>query len=321
MASKYDGLNIYPFDNEVVEVLFENQLITKMDMNQFATADYDLAENAGMKKKIRRYAGTGDVEEVAMGQGNSNTMGAGFTEVEYEVGTTQGKGQYYDEQLMDDPAVIEKLTQYMSEAMVNDNTKKIVNEFDKTPNKVFGISVGFDAISDAIASFPNEETENEGLFILINRKDSSAWRKALKDDLKYVEAFVRRGYIGSVCGVPIYWNDAMKQGKTVLATKKAVTIFVKKGVEVERERDADHRRNDLYIRKVMLVALTNADKCIELSTGADPRTGYTVLAEAPQNWATNYNDYYTFDVEGEKMVKNAFDAAPEFVAGKFYSKN
>ena len=65
----------------------------------------------------------------------------------------------------------------------------------------------------------------------------------------------------------------MKKGKTVIATRKAVTIFVKKGVEVEPARDADHRKNDLFIRKVMLVALTNANKCIELSTGADPRTG------------------------------------------------
>ena len=174
MASKYDGLNIYPFDHEVVEVLFENQLITKMDMNQFATADYSLAENAGMKKKIRRYAGTGDVEELAMGEGNTNAMGAGFVEEEYEVGVTQGKGSFYDEQLMDDPDAIEKLTQYMAEAMVNDNSKKIVNEFDKTPNKIFGVSVGFDAISDAIAAFPQEDTEDEPLFILINRKDSSA---------------------------------------------------------------------------------------------------------------------------------------------------
>ena len=173
MASKYDGLGIFPFDHEVVEVLFENQLITKMDMAQFAKADYSLAENAGMKKKIRRYSGTGDVEEVAMGVGNSSTMGAGFTEVEYEVGTTQGKGQFYDEQLMDDPAVIEKLTQYMSEAMVNDLSKKIVAEFDKTSHKFYNITVGFDAISDAIAAFPKEDTEDEPLFILINRKDAS----------------------------------------------------------------------------------------------------------------------------------------------------
>lgn len=71
----------------------------------------------------------------------------------------------------------------------------------------------------------------------------------------------------------------------------------------------------------MLVALTNADKCIELTTAADPRTGYTVLSEEPAGWATDYNDYYTFDVAGERMVKNAFAAAPEFVAGKFWSKD
>lgn len=71
----------------------------------------------------------------------------------------------------------------------------------------------------------------------------------------------------------------------------------------------------------MLVALTNADKCIELTTAADPRTGYTVLTEAPVDWATDYNDYYTFDVVEEEMVKNAFSSAPEFVAGKFWSKD
>jgi hypothetical protein len=56
----------------------------------------------------------------------------------------------------------------------------------------------------------------------------------------------------------------MEKGKVVLATRDAVTIFVKKGVEVENERDANTRRNDLYIRKVALVALTNEDKCIVL---------------------------------------------------------
>jgi len=172
--SSYDGLNVYPFDNEVVEIKFENQLNTKMDMMQFATADYSLSENAGMKKKIRKYSGTGSVEELAMGYGNSGTIGAGFVEVEYEVGTTQGKGQYYDEQIMDDPAVIDKLVQHMSELMVNDTNAKVVGEFAKTTHKMFGISVGFDAVSDAIAAFPQEETENQPMFILIARKDSSA---------------------------------------------------------------------------------------------------------------------------------------------------
>mgnify|MGYP003296784126 CR=1 FL=1 len=42
MASKYDTTAVKTFDNEVLEILFENQLITKMDMQQFAHADYSL---------------------------------------------------------------------------------------------------------------------------------------------------------------------------------------------------------------------------------------------------------------------------------------
>ena len=61
----------------------------------------------------------------------------------------------------------------------------------------------------------------------------------------------------------------MEEKKTVIATREAVTIFVKKGVEVENDRDPDKRRNDLYIRKVMLVALTNADKCIVLDEDSE----------------------------------------------------
>lgn len=119
----------------------------------------------------------------------------------------------------------------------------------------------------------------------------------------------------------MYWNDIVPQGKVFLATREAVTAFIKKGVEVERDREPNTRKNDLYIRKVMVIALTNADKCIELTTDADPRTGYTVLTEAPVDWATDYNDYYTFDVVNEEMDKNAFAAAPAFVAGKFWSKD
>lgn len=91
MASKYDTTAVKTFDHEVVEVLFENQLATRMNMEQFAHADYSLTENPGMKKKIRKYSGNGSVEELAMGEGNTEVMGSAFTEVEYEVGTTQGR--------------------------------------------------------------------------------------------------------------------------------------------------------------------------------------------------------------------------------------
>lgn len=316
--SKYDTTAVKTFDNEVVEVLFENQLVTRMNMEQFAHADYSLSENPGMKKKIRKYSGNGTVEELAMGEGNSDVMGSSFTEVEYEVGTTQGKFSYFDEQAMNDPDAINKLVAYSREEMTNDMTRKIVAEMGKTINKVYGATFGFDVISDALASFPDEQTENEQLFMLIARKDSSIWRKALKDDLKYVEAFVRTGYIGSVAGIPVYWNDAIPQGKCFVGTSEAVTIFVKKGVEVESERDADHRKNTGYIRKVMLVALTNDRKMIEVTSKADPRTGKTLVAAKPEDWNSKYNtDYYFYDVAAETCELNT-EADWDKVAGFIY---
>ena len=316
--SKYSTNNVKTFDNEVVEIKLEDELTTYMDMQQFATADYSLAENAGMKKKIRTYHGTGDVQELAMGQGNTDDIGSYFTEKEYEVGTTQGRYQYYDEQLMNDPTTIDELAKHIREQMTNNMTAKIVTEFGKTSNIIYGAQFSFDDISDAIAAFPEELTEKQPLFLLVNRKDSTTIRKKLKDDLKYVEAFVRQGYVGTICGVPVYWNDAIPQGKMFLATKEAVTIFVKKGFEMETEREANVRNNKVYARKVMLVALTDEKKCIKISTGTDPRTGYVLVAAKPDDWDSKYaTDYYLYDAAAETLALNT-QADWTKVAGRIY---
>lgn len=76
MASKYDSANIKTFDNEALEVKLENQLITALNMNQFITMDYSLTEQPGMVKKIRTYKGTGAVQDLAMGAGNTVAIGS-----------------------------------------------------------------------------------------------------------------------------------------------------------------------------------------------------------------------------------------------------
>ena len=124
-----------------------------------------------MKKVIRKYVGTGNVEELAMGEGNTGVFGSNFVETEYEVGTTQGKGQYYDEQIMNDPDAINKMVDHMREEMTNDMTRKIVVELGKASHKLHVSAFNFDAVADAIAEFPKEGTDEEGCFLLITRKD------------------------------------------------------------------------------------------------------------------------------------------------------
>ena len=254
------------YDNKVLENKIEDFLTTSLDVAQYATHDDSLTQSAGMTKIINTYTATGNVEDLKMGEGNSEDIEVAFDSVPYTVGVTQGRFPYYDEEVMTDPMVVDIGLKKLAAQMTNDLTAKIVAELDKTKLVLYSQTFTFANIVDAIAAFPQEEIE--GLFLLVNKAEVATIRKNLADDLKYVEDFVRTGYIGSVCGVPVIATAAVKAGEAYLANKEAVTIFTKKGSEIEQERDANLRLNKVYARKVMLVALTDGTKVIKLTKAA-----------------------------------------------------
>ena len=53
----------------------------------------------------------------------------------------------------------------------------------------------------------------------------------------------------------------------MVATRQAVTIFNKKGVEVETDRNGDIRQNTIWSRKYYLAALTDATKAVKIFKG------------------------------------------------------
>lgn len=95
------------YDNIVLSNKMNDILKTKVDLNSYLTIDTSMTEQAGMKKVINTYTATGNVEDLAMGAGNTGDISVSFTSAEYEVKTTQGRFQYYDEQAMKDPMVVE----------------------------------------------------------------------------------------------------------------------------------------------------------------------------------------------------------------------
>lgn len=268
--SKVDNLTKI-YDRFVLEDRIEDILITKLDMNNFLTPDYQLAENPGMLKKIHKYLGSGQLDEVLQGEGNTHYIDVTYAEEEYRVGTTQGCFKYYDEEAMTDPKAIETGIDALGKKFVNDLTEKAIAEMDKSLNLCPITAWNFDAFVDGVAKFPEEE---ENLFCLINPAQQAALRKNLKDDLKYVEAFSRKGYIGTVCNVPIYVSNAVPAGRAFMGKRDAVTAFIKKGVESEQARDANTRKNEIYARKVQLVALTNEEHMVVM--GANPATACAI---------------------------------------------
>ena len=249
------------YENVVLGNKYESVLSTKLDLQSYMTVDTTLAADAGMKKKVITRTVTGNVEDLAQGAGNTSTVEVGTTSKDYEVTTTQGRFAYFDEEAMADPTVVDAGLTGLSEKMVNSFVEKAVAEWEKaTLKQTYDTAITFDTVVDAIAKL-NLEDESQ-LFMLIAPDMLADFRKALRDDLKYSEGFVRTGYIGSVCGVPVYVSKAITAGKAVLATKEAVTLFIKKDAEIEQDRDADTRKNIVYARKVALVALTDATKVV-----------------------------------------------------------
>lgn len=250
------------YENQVLANKMTDILTTQIDLNSYMTVDTSMTEQAGMKKVVNTYTAAGDVEELSMGEGNTSEIAVSFTSKEYDVLTYQGYFHYYDEQEMTDPMVVDTGLDGSAKTMINKFTEKAIEEFGKADLAVTG-AWSFDLVVDAIAKMDLEA--EEGLFLLISPADQAAFRKALKDDLKYSEGFVRTGYIGTVCGVPVIVSKAVAKGTGFLATKDAVTVFIKKDTEVEQRRDPDIRDNQYWIRKVAVVALTDATKAVKIT--------------------------------------------------------
>ena len=262
--------SIYP--NTILENKYNSVLTTKLNLQNYLTVDNDLQQEPGMKKRIITKTVSGSVEDLTQGNGNTGNIEVATTTADYDVTVTQGRFVYYDEEAAADGNLVEAGLTGMGEKMINDFVSKAVNEWRKATLQQGYSSIGFDTVVDAIAKM-NLEDES-ALFMLISPNMVAAFRKAVKDELKYSEAFTRTGYLGSLVGVPCYVSKAIPDGEAIVASKDAVRLFIKKDTEIEQERDANLRKNSVYARKVALVALVDATKVCRIA--ANPTTTATI---------------------------------------------
>ena len=256
---------LYP--NHVLENRFEDQYNSRLDLMQFCTVDNSLVGVAGDKKIINTYTATNGTETLEMGVGNTKDIEVSYESKEYAIELLQNRFPYFDEEEMNDPLVVEKGLDHMSVDMFNTANAKAMAEFKKASLSVPVTAFDFNAFVDGAAMLPFEG-EGISVFALAHKNDVKEIRKNLKDSLQYVEAYVRTGYIGTVNGVSVYTSNEATEDEIILATKKAVTYFNKKGTEVEQERDANIRKNTVYSRKYGIFAFTDATQAVKLVKGS-----------------------------------------------------
>lgn len=265
-----------PYSNFYLSNEVEDQFNSHLDLVRFCTVDNTLEGTDGMKRMVNVYTATNGTEKLAQGAGNTKSIEVGHTQREYEIQLAQNRFEWFDEEAMKDPMIVPTGMKHAGTDMFNTVNADVFAEFKKATLLVEADAFNFDAFADAVASL-NLEEGNEGveIFAHVSRKMKATLRKNLKDELKYVEAFVRTGYIGTVCGVNLYDKKDAEDDALYVGTKKAVTMFVKKGTEVELytkgNRGADDsniRKNSAHSRKYYHTALTNETQVVKIALKA-----------------------------------------------------
>ena len=267
------------YSNKVIEAKAKDLLTTQVNARSMMTIDNSLTSTAGMIKTINTYTYTGTAEELAVGAGNTAATRGSIAYVgkDYTVKMVQQAADYYDEDFMKDNLIVDFMlkgaTQVMTNKMTSDFYAALATTSSESgnPELVKGITfakgkaIGYDVIVDAISEL-NVEDES-GIFIII----PNAWKAALRKDADYKSAHmgdvIYNGQVGTIAGIPVIATKALTN-KAYVLTKEAVTLFMKKDVEVEQDRDADKRKNSIYLRDCYMCALTDATKACKITEAA-----------------------------------------------------
>lgn len=157
----------------------------------------------------------------------------------------------------------------VAKTMVNGFTKDYFAEAAKATLKQdlgAGKKISYDAVVDAIEKMGLEDGEEAGLYLLIPVSMKADLRK--DPDFKAIQlgkdSIVISGQIGWVCGVPVAVSKACPAKKAYIGFSDAITLFTKKDVYVEQDRDIETRTNTVVSGVVNVMALTDATKIVEI---------------------------------------------------------
>ena len=251
------------FANKIIEAKAKDLLTTAVNTRNLMAVDSSLAAEAGMTKTINVYTYSGEAEELAAGEGNTNRGSISYEGKDYTVKMVQQAFDYQDEDFMKDNTIVDNMLKGANQVMVNKMTADFIAEVDKATLKVEA-ALSYDAIVDAIAKL-NVEDES-GIFVIVNPEGKATLRK----DADYVAArmgeVVYNGQVGTIAGIPVIVSKAVTA--PVVMTKEAIKLFMKKDVEVEQERDADTRTNSVYLRTAYICALVDATQICKIEATA-----------------------------------------------------
>nr|DAL55612.1 MAG TPA_asm: capsid protein [Caudoviricetes sp.] len=247
---------IATYDNFVIENKITDIVNSTLDVNPLMTVDTTLTTAAGLKKTIHKYTYEGAVEKLEKGAKNTTKGKVKAVPVDYTVERYQQTYVYNDMDVMNDPFIVDVLSDGAAKTMANEIRTEYFTEVAKISKstKVQG-ALTYDAVVDALASIGVEN--EDGLFLLMGGDGKAEIRK----DNDFINSrqgeILYTGQFGSVCGVPCIFSKLVP-ANTVYATKKdAVKFFVKNAGSVEQDRDIETKDNTVVYERHGVMALVD----------------------------------------------------------------
>lgn len=266
-------------DPEVMAPMISAKLPKAIVATAFAKVDTTLQGRPGSTITVPKYDYIGDAEEVAEGveQGDAQLT---TTTAEYTV------KKIVKDVTITDEAVLSGYGNPMGE-INNQLAKSIASKIDNdvidalkgaTVVKSFDTSISYDNVVDAIDLFNEEENVEKVMFV--HPKQVSELRKDedfISND-KYNNNVIMRGEIGMIANTRIvptrkaisedgqYYLNPIVQLKAESQTGdeelSAVTIYLKRGINIEKDRIVKGKKTLISADEHYVVALTDASKVV-----------------------------------------------------------
>ena len=265
-------------DPEVMAPMITAKLTEKIVATPFAKIDTTLVGRPGSTITIPRYKYIGEAEDVAEG------VEAGVVKLETDTDEYSVKKAMKAVTLTDEAILsgygnpVGEANSQLGKAIAEKIDNDVMDELKGARLTYEGTAISYNDVVDAIDKFNEEENVPKVMFI--HPKQVSELRKDanfISND-KYPNNVIMRGEIGMIANTRIVAtkkaiNDAgtyflnpivqlRAESQTGDDELSAVTIFLKRSVNVETERHTLSRTTDISVDEHYIVALTDETKVV-----------------------------------------------------------
>lgn len=273
-------------DPEVMAPMISAKIEKAIVATPFAKIDNTLAGRAGDTITVPKYIYIGDAEDLAEGVTADKTL-LTTTSAEYKVKKAVKQVELTDEAVLSGYGnPVGETNNQLAKAIASKIDNDVMDELKGAQvGKEFESAISYDNIVDAIDLFNEEENVDKVMFIHPHQVSELRKDENFISNDKYNNNVIMRGEIGMVANTRIvpsrkaineagtqYLNPIVQlraESQTGDEERAAVTIFMKRGINLETERKVKGKKTLISADEHYVAALTDESKVVVAKFPAD----------------------------------------------------